>query len=83
MTIEELSDLTDEELLAEAKKLRKNTITDAFLIGFMAAVVVYSLVKNTWGMLTLIPLYFIYQLSKKSTRKEDIEKLLKDRGLVQ
>ncbi|OXB07452.1 FUSC family protein [Flavobacterium pectinovorum] len=77
-----LSDLTDQELLQEAKKRKSASITNAFLIGFLIGVVFYSVVKNTWGFLTLIPLFLAYKLINNSKyEKEELENLLKERGL--
>lgn len=81
MDREELSELTDQELLEEAKKLKSSSIIHAVLIGFMIGVIIYSAAKNTWGFLTLIPLFIIYKLSKKSDRNENLKKLLKERNL--
>lgn len=79
----ELSTLADTELLDEAKKLKSFSITNAFIIGFLIGVVVYSVAKNSWGFLTLIPLYFIYRMANdpKNIRLKVLEKLLKERNL--
>ena len=66
MTDKERSELTDEELLQEAKRMKSNSIINAFIIGFIIAVVIYSVVKNAVGLLTLIPLFFIYKLVNNS-----------------
>lgn len=77
-----LSDLTDQELLQEAKKRKSASITNAFLIGFLIGIVFYSVVKNTWGFLTLIPLFLAYKLINNSKyEKEELESILKERGL--
>jgi len=81
MKQKELSELTDQELLDEAKKMKSSSIAHAFVIGFMIAVVVYSIVKNTWGLLTLIPLFFIYKLTRNSNNNKELKKLLKERKL--
>jgi hypothetical protein len=81
MKQKELSELTDQELLDEAKKMKASSITHAFVIGLMVGVVVYSVVKNTWGFLTLIPLFFIYKLTRNSGRNEELKRLLKERKL--
>jgi hypothetical protein len=46
-------------------------------------IVFFSFVKNTWGMLTLIPLYFVYKLinDPKNKRSKGLEKILKERNL--
>ncbi len=81
MKQKELSELTDQELLEEAKKMKSLSILHAVLIGFMIGVIIYSAAKNTWGFLTLIPLFLIYKLSQKSERNETLKKLLKERNL--
>lgn len=83
MNQKELSELTDQELLDEAKKLKSFSITNALIIGFLIGIVFYSFVKNSWGMLTLIPLYFVYKIinDPKNKRSKDLVKLLKERNL--
>ncbi len=77
-----LSELTDPELLQEAKKMKSASITNAFLIGFLVGIVFYSIIKNSWGFLTLIPLFMIYKLVNNSKyEKENLENILKERGL--
>jgi hypothetical protein len=80
----ELSELTDQELLEEAKKMKSFSITNALIIGFLMGIVFYSFAKNTWGIFTLIPLYFVYKIvnDPKNKRSKDMEKLLKERNLI-
>ncbi|MFD0797686.1 FUSC family protein [Maribacter chungangensis] len=82
MREEELSDLTDEQLLKKVKKSKSSAIWDALIIGFMIGIVIYSAVENTLGFLTLIPLYFIYKMVKSSKNDDALKQVLKDRGLV-
>ena len=58
------------------------SITNALVVGFMVGVVVYSIWKNTWGLVTLIPLFFIYKLTRNSGNNKELKKLLKDRNLM-
>lgn len=82
MIEKELSELTNEELLQEAKKRKSASVMNALLIGFLAGVIVYSVVKNSLGFLTLIPLYFIYKLINNSKYKsKELEDLLRERNL--
>lgn len=78
-----LAELTDEELLQEAKKMKSSSITHALIIGFMVGVVAYSVIKNTWGLLTLIPLFFIYKLASNPNNNKELKKLLKEKKLKQ
>lgn len=79
----ELSNLTDQELLDEAKKLKSFSITNAFFIGFLIGIVFFSIMKNSWGFFTLIPLYLAYKMvnDPKNRRFQVVEKLLKERNL--
>ena len=82
MTQKQLTELTDEELLQEARKMKSTSITNAVLIGFLIGIVVYSIVKNSLGFLTLIPLFFAYKLLNKSKHdSKELENLLKERNL--
>jgi len=76
------SELTDQELLHEAKKMKSTSIINAVLIGFMMGVVFYSVVKNSFGFLTLIPLFLAYKLINKSKHNNrELKNLLKERNL--
>lgn len=82
MTQKKLTELSDEELLQEAKKRKSAAITNAILIGFLIGVVFFSVLKNSLGFLTLIPLFFIYKLANNSKYdNKELENLLKERGL--
>lgn len=77
-----LSALTDQELLQEAKKMKSTSIANALLIGFLIGIVFYSIMKNSLGFLTLIPLFFAYKLINKSKyNNQELENLLKERNL--
>lgn len=82
MKQKDLSALTDQELLQAAKKMKSTAITNAVLIGFLVGVVFYSVVKNSFGFLTLIPLFFAYKLVNQSKYdKQELENALKERNL--
>lgn len=83
METTELSQLSDQELLAEAKKMKSFSITNAFLIGFLLGIVVFSVIKSTFGFLMLIPLYFVYKMvnDPRNKRIKEMEVLLKERNL--
>ena len=81
MTENELSQLTDEALLDEAKKLKSTTYINAVLIGFLFGIVIYSIAKNTLGFFALIPILFAFKIFNKPKHKEALEKLLKERNL--
>lgn len=83
MTNKDFSEFTDQELLNEAKKMKSFSISNALIIGVLVGIIFHSIVKNSWGLLTLIPLYFIYKMinDPKNKRSKDLEELLKVRNL--
>lgn len=81
MEQKKLTALTDQELLQEAKKRKSTAITNAVLIGFLIGIVFYSVMKNSLGFLTLIPLFFAYKLINNSKyNHKELEDLLKERN---
>lgn len=82
MNQKELSQLTDQELLSEAKKMKSASIMNAVFIGFLVGIVLYSIIKDTWGFLTLIPLFLAYKIINHSkSNSKELETLLKERNL--
>ncbi len=81
MNQKELSQLTDKELLEVAKKNKPSPIIDAFFIGFLVGIIIFSVAANAWGFLTLIPLYLVYILLKKPKKYEALKKELEKRNL--
>ncbi|HMW12783.1 MAG TPA: hypothetical protein PKX89_06835 [Chitinophagales bacterium] len=83
MEQKEYSHMTDQDLLDEWKKLKKSSIINGFIIGFLAGIIFYSVIKNTWGLLTLIPLFFIYRLlnDSRNKKKSALQKLLEERNI--
>lgn len=82
MEQKKLTELTDEELLIEAKKMKSTMILNAVLIGVLIGVMVYSITKNGLGFLTLILLFVAYKLINRSNyNKKELEKILIERGL--
>ena len=82
MKQKELSELTDQELLDEAKKKKSSNIFYALSIGFLIGIVIYSIVQNSLGFFTLIPLFLAYKLINNSKYdKKELENLLKERNL--
>ncbi len=77
----ELSKLTNEELLAKAKKLKSNTIINAFLIGLCIGVVAWSILQSNFGFLMLIPLFIIYKLINNSKHDKVLKEELRKRNL--
>ncbi len=82
MKQKELEQLSNDELLNEAKKMKSTSTINATLIGLFIGILIYSIVVNNSGFLTLIFLFIIYKLANNSKHnKEEIENLLKKRNL--
>ncbi|AYL97990.1 FUSC family protein [Mucilaginibacter celer] len=81
MKQKELADLTNEELLQEAKKIKTNNIYDAAIFGFLIGVAVYSAVRNGFGLLTFLPLIYVPIAAKNKIRNKEVERLVKEKGL--
>lgn len=75
------SELTNEELLQEAKRLRPSKTTDAVLIGVLIGIATFSTVRNGAGLLSFLPLVYLPIAAKNRTRSGKVETLLKERGL--
>jgi hypothetical protein len=82
MDHKDLSALTNEELLQVEKKMKSTAILNAVFIGFLVGVVIFSFMKHTLGLVTLIPLFFAYKLVNRSRYdKQELEAILKQRQL--
>lgn len=67
------SELTDEELIFEVKRIKSTLIINAVLFGLMIGIATYSTVKNGLGILTFFPLFFIPMGIKNRTYKKALE----------
>ncbi|MCG9910443.1 MAG: FUSC family protein [Flavobacteriales bacterium] len=81
MTPQELSKLSDKELLEAAKNNKPSPIIDAFFIGFLVGILIYGAAANAWGFSFLLPLFLIYLLLKKPKKYEMLKNELKARNL--
>lgn len=76
-----MQELTDEELLQEAKKMKTNKVYDAVIVGFLIGVSIYSIIKNGFGLLTFLPLLYLPVAKKNTTKRNTLEQLINERGL--
>lgn len=87
MEKENLSELTDAELIIEKKKLQKSKIISAIMIGFLVGIVFVGIAasiiaKNILVIIPLLfPLYFIYKLFTNPKKNNKLEVLSKERNL--
>jgi Na+-translocating ferredoxin:NAD+ oxidoreductase RnfD subunit len=85
MKSENLTELSEKELLQKIKTIKNNKIIDATIIGFTIGIAVYSAVKNGLGFFTFFPLILAYVIVRNSTNnkilEKEIQKELKSRNL--
>ncbi|MFK8051525.1 MAG: FUSC family protein [Woeseiaceae bacterium] len=85
MSEKDFSKLSDEALLAEAKKMKSEAIISAFLIGFMVGVFFYGLIGSGFGFFALLPLFLAFKVFHKPENNEaraTVTALLNERGLT-
>lgn len=81
MLPKDLSQLSDEELQQEAKKIKPYYIYDAVIIGVLIGIAIYSSVKNGFGWLTFLPVVYIPIVAKNKAKKKALKELMEERGL--
>ncbi len=81
MNQQQLSQLSDKELLEVFRDNKPSPMIDAFFIGFLIGIIIFGVAAKAWGFFMLIPLFLIYILLKKPKRYAAIRKELNKRGL--
>ncbi len=82
MNLNELAQLSDDELLKVVEQNKPSPLVDAFLIGFLVGILIYSAAATAWGLVSLIPLFMIYLFLKKPKRYAALQKELQRRNLA-
>jgi hypothetical protein len=85
MKTENLTELSDQELLQKLHRIKNNKIIDATIIGFSIGIAIYGTVKNGFEFFTFFPLILAYIVVRNSTNnkilEKEIQKELKSRSL--
>lgn len=90
MNKQELYKLTDAELMVEKKKLRQSKLMWAAVIGFLAGILIFGVTgwmlspeKHVGFLIPMvIPVVFIYKLLTAPKKNQELEEVLKERGLI-
>ncbi|NBC01660.1 MAG: hypothetical protein GVY15_12485 [Bacteroidetes bacterium] len=77
----DLSHLSDEELLNEAKSSKPSPLFDAFFIGLLIGIIIFGVAASNFGFFLLVPLFLIYIMLKKPKRHKALQRELGKRGL--
>lgn len=78
-----LTEFTDDELLAEAARMKKYKTYDAVIVGFLIGVSIYSIINHGFGLLTFLPLVYLPIAGKNNKKRQSIQKQLQERGLIE
>lgn len=81
MEQKKLTDLTDEELLQEAKKMKSRSVLNAAIVGFMTGILVWCAVRKSVGIFAVIPIFVIYRLVNQSKQDKALKQILRERNL--
>jgi len=76
MKTENLTELSEQELLKKLKKIKNNKIIDATIIGITVGIAIYSAVKNGFEFFTFFPLILAYFVVRNSTNNKFLEKVI-------
>jgi hypothetical protein len=69
MNEKSMPELSDQDSIDQKRRIKQSSLLDAFFIGFLVGIIIFSVIASTLGLLTLIPLYLIYRLLKKSKKE--------------
>jgi len=85
MKPENLTELSDQELLQRIKKVKTNKIFDAIIIGITIGIAIYGASKNGLGFFIIFPFILAYVIIRNSKNnkilEKEIQKELKHRNL--
>ncbi|AYN03080.1 FUSC family protein [Flavobacterium sp. 140616W15] len=76
MKPENLTELSDQELLQKIKGMKNNKIIDAAAVGFTIGIVVFSAVKNGFTFFTFFPLLLTFLIIRNSKNNKILEQEL-------
>jgi uncharacterized membrane protein YgaE (UPF0421/DUF939 family) len=69
MKQKETIELTEQNDMKVEKKRKSDAIINAVFIGAMIGIVIFSIFKSSIGLVSLIPLFFIYRAFNNSNNK--------------
>ncbi len=76
-----LTDLTDEALLKEQKKMKTSTTVSAFFIGLLIGISIYSTITNGLGFFTFFPLFFVLIVISNAKKLKEVKQEIAARNL--
>ncbi|MCX2473455.1 hypothetical protein OQZ33_03835 [Pedobacter sp. MC2016-05] len=81
-TIQEIKQLSDQELLKRHQTAKSSLIITCILIGALVGVAIYSSLKNGLGFFTFFPLFFVFLIINGQKTSKAIAAEIKNRGLT-
>ncbi|WP_310379220.1 FUSC family protein [Flavobacterium sp.] len=77
----DLTQLTNEELLEEAKKRKSAFNALKFIIGLLVGVSIYITIKNGFGVFTVLPIVFVSVIVAMKISNDETQKEIKSRNI--
>lgn len=77
-----LNERSDDELIKHAKLMKKTKMFDAFIMGFLIGVALFSSVRNGFGLLTFLPLIYPPIAARNMAQRKAVKTLMDERGLT-
>lgn len=74
MKTENLTELNDQELLKQIKKIKNNKLIDSSIVGFTIGIAIYGAVKDGFEFFTFFPLILAYIVIRNSENNKLLEK---------
>ena len=83
MEAKEFNLMTDQELLAEEKKLKSFSITNRFLLGFLAGILAVAIYFGAGWVALVLPVILIYKLSNdpRNKKMKELKLIKRERNL--
>ncbi|MCX7554357.1 hypothetical protein OS175_10735 [Marinicella sp. S1101] len=82
MSKQDLSQLSDDELIKHAEIMKKTKRYDTFIMGFLVGVALFSTIKNGFGLLTFLPLIYPPIAARNMAQRKLVNALMDERGLT-
>jgi hypothetical protein len=76
-----LSELTDQELMEEAKKRKNSQKTFRFLIGLMVGAAIFSTITKGFSTSTCLPVFFVPIFLSIEKNYKDVQAEIQSRNL--
>ncbi len=78
MKPENITALSDQQLLQKSKEIKTNKIIKATIIGFTIGIVIYSVAKKGLGFPSFLPLLLLFIMFRNAANNKIVEKQIQE-----